>query len=719
MDVWRYADWYGRRNVPDVWNSAPQIWRWRDWIVRSLNADKGYDRLIVEMLAADEVAPENDDDAVATGFLIRSWYALNPNQWRRDVVEHTGKAFLGLTFNCAHCHDHKYDPISHKEYFQFRAFFEPIGIRQDWVQGEPDPGPFQRYDYSTLRKIVRIGSVRILDEDPTAKTYLYLKGDERVLPPDKPTVEPGVPAFLQFDKLAIREIALPPQAHHPGTKSWMRDTVLQQATDRLAAARKTLAEADERLRKPIAETNSPARLLTTRLAAETSWLTASNQVVLAQVELTALEARLAADRARFLDASPSNAAPLMAWASHAERFLALRKAESQLADARQALILRESETEIADARRSAEGLSPKQLQDAQAKDAETLAKAREQISKLTQAVETANLALNSNRTAYTPLGTAYPEQSTGRRAALARWITDSRNPLTARVAVNHVWSRHLHAPLVSSVFDFGRNGATPSHPALLDWLAAELTDHRWSLKHLHRLIVTSQTYRQSSDTPPHNPDPDNRFYARANPGRMESEIVRDAMLAAAADLDRTVGGPVLPNTEAETSKRRSLYFEVFPEAGGHDAFSELFDPPDPNECYRRSKTILPQQALALTNSRFSQDRSRSLAHHLAASLSKDPAAAENPDVAFIRAAFEQTLSRAPKPAEQTACQEFLVRQRAEFQHAPPVPAATAAAQGAATPPPSPPAAPPSDANARAQASLIHALFSHHDFISIR
>jgi hypothetical protein len=117
MDVWRYSDWYGRRTANDVWNSAPQIWRWRDWIVNSLNADKGYDRMLSEMLAADEIAPLDDEAAVATGFLIRNWYALNPNQWMRDTIEHTGKAFLGLTFNCAHCHDHKYDPISHEDYF--------------------------------------------------------------------------------------------------------------------------------------------------------------------------------------------------------------------------------------------------------------------------------------------------------------------------------------------------------------------------------------------------------------------------------------------------------------------------------------------------------------------------------------------------------------------------------------------------------------------------
>ena len=139
MDIWRYSDWYGRREQDDVRNSASQIWRWRDWIVDSLNHDKGYDRMVQEMLAADELFPEDDTTWPATGYLIRNFYSLNANEWMRDNVEYTGKAFLGLTFNCAHCHDHKYDPIEHMDYFRMRAFFEPIGIRQDQVSGEKQP----------------------------------------------------------------------------------------------------------------------------------------------------------------------------------------------------------------------------------------------------------------------------------------------------------------------------------------------------------------------------------------------------------------------------------------------------------------------------------------------------------------------------------------------------------------------------------------------------
>ena len=120
------------------------------------------------------------------------------------MVEHTGKAFLGLTFNCAHCHDHKYDPIAHEDYFRFRAFFEPIELRQDRVVGEGDPGVFQKYDYSSLRKIVKLGAVRVYDDKTDTKTLMYLGGDERNLVKERAPLQPAGPAFLGGDRLKIR-----------------------------------------------------------------------------------------------------------------------------------------------------------------------------------------------------------------------------------------------------------------------------------------------------------------------------------------------------------------------------------------------------------------------------------------------------------------------------------------------------------------------------------
>ena len=262
MDVWRYADWFGRRMVPDVWNSAPQVWRWRDWIIDSLNEDKGYDQMVREMIAADEIAPTDYEAGVATDYMVRNWFALNPNQWMRDNLEHTGKAFLGLTFNCAHCHDHKYDPITQDEYFGFRAFFEPIGVRQDRVVGEAEPGPFVEYQYGVLRKIERLGSVRIFDRNIDAPTWFYTAGDERNRVAERGSMPPTVPAFLPGDGIDVQPVELPPEAYYPGIRPAIQQMELAAAADAVAqaqAARDALAPASEEELAPLRQQLAAAR----------------------------------------------------------------------------------------------------------------------------------------------------------------------------------------------------------------------------------------------------------------------------------------------------------------------------------------------------------------------------------------------------------------------------------------------------------------------------
>ena len=125
MDIWRYSDWAGWTDGGQIRDSQPHIWRWRDWIVEALNADKGYDRMVVEMLAADEAAPTDSDALRATGYLARNFKMLSRETWMQDTVNHTAQAFLGMTLGCARCHDHMYDPISQKDYYRVRAVFEP------------------------------------------------------------------------------------------------------------------------------------------------------------------------------------------------------------------------------------------------------------------------------------------------------------------------------------------------------------------------------------------------------------------------------------------------------------------------------------------------------------------------------------------------------------------------------------------------------------------
>ena len=909
MDVWRYSDWYGRRQQNDVRNSAPQIWRWRDWIVNSLNQDKSYARMIQEMLAADEIAADDDATWAATGYLIRSYYSLNPNEWMRHNVEYTGKAFLGLTFNCAHCHDHKYDPISHDDYFRMRAFFEPMGIRQDRVVGEAEPPPFEPYKYSGSRKVVRTGMVRIFDEKPEAATWFYTGGDERNKVRDRGSIAPGVPSFLDLPFDDIASVELPMSGWYPGSRSNLQQALIDENAAEIDAAKLGLSQArrdgpetapfDEAVQT--AQTALQAALAVAIEAGEQGALAGKQSLLIdapngrriVQHELpelkdlpdrttirfkvsilkdshfnfqlardtskglTALylgfvEGRITAyrpgsftefvvgdysvdDTPRTLQVSLSlnpaadvatldldvvagnEAASIVSgveialngwnpsqnahqpftldcrtgtqvliddvnvtagnqvwnWDFEPELFVdgqgiagvhgwtvhpqstgdatstvsaiaGCRSAQAEherLQTAKGALAAATTHVQAATLRLEAAKANEGSIQATIAADnavrdrsgadivdrlsrqayaaqltarqtgarwsildterqlgvTRSLPEDGKDRKSLVKELETklaaarAELQSVTKQTEDTPVSAEYKRlspttspQSTGRRSALAAWITHPHNPLTPRVAINHIWLRHFHSPLVDSVYDFGRNGKSPSHPELLDWLAVELIENDWSMKHIHRLIVTSRTYRMSSSSRGLEPntvvDSENRNLWRMNSGRMEAEVVRDSVLAVAGTLDTTIGGEVLPNTDAMTTFRRSLYYEVYPENGGNNALADVFDAPDPGECFRRTSTVMPQQALALSNSEIIHSTARKTALRIAE--------AANDNDEFVNHAFQRVLSRMPSVREHAAAIRFLQQQ--------------------------------SEASAEsAGESLVRVLFNHNEFVTIR
>jgi hypothetical protein len=620
MDVWRYSDWYGRRSVPDVLNSYGQIWRWRDWIVKSINDDRPYDDMIRMMLAADELAPLNDADQVATGFVVRNFYRWNYNNWMRDSVEHTAKAFLGLTFNCCHCHDHKYDPITQDDYFRMRAVFEPLEIRHDRWPGEADPGVYPKYNYSASYKPITTGFVRAMDEKLDAKTHPYTGGDERNLVKDR-VIAPGVPASLG-GKFKVKPVNLPPQSWYPGAKPFVR-------SEELARREAELRNAVFPLEKAMLSGNVAA----TRAA--------DARLVAAKSELAALRARIAADDAVHLGAK-GDAKALTEAAAKAERQAAVDAARFALEQA-----------------------------DAKARPAAQ--------AKLDAATKT----LASPATAYTPLSHVYPKSSTGRRAALAKWIANRDNPLTARVAMNHLWGWHFGRPLVETTANFGRSGKEPTHPELLDWLATEFMNNGWKQKPLHKLIVTSRMYRSDTRNADSGKDADNTWLARFPTNRMQAEVIRDSLLFVAGELDSTIGGADIPQDQGLVSKRRAIYFTHHGEA--RVEFLDLFDAANPCDAYRRTASVLPQQALALSNSDLAILMSRTLAGKL-----KEHAN----DSAFATAAFECVLSRAPRTAELAASVAFLANQRKLLEAE-------------------------KDASQRARENLVLALFNHTDFVTVR
>ena len=885
MDIWRYSDWWGLG--AEVRNSQKHIWHWRDWIVESLNADKPYDQMLREMLAADELYPNDMDRLRAGGFLARQYFKFNRTTWLDGAVEHTAKAMLGLTFNCAKCHDHKYDPISHVDYYQLRAFFEPYQVRTDVVDGELDPE--------------KNGIPRGFDSNLKAETYLHLRGDDRN--PDKSrAIAAAMPSFLSRETMQIVPVDLPVEAHQPGLRSFVIDTHLKlaeqraiQAEQALAQAKKTLIEA-ERVAILAAQAKAKAELEMPKQAAAqatvdavkkeaktllrddfaaakpdvwemrggnwayakgklsqsqsgatrtairykhapptdfeaklkyiptggdmwksigiafdvteqghmvTAYLSAyaggpksqityknngadvyppeaaqgrkvdlnkSYEITLrvrgtlmnvlidgeqslayrlpierknghleistfdAMAQLVAFElSELAEDVVLSDAASPTAKAkdgPLSVeeaklMVALAQKALAVATLQSPSIKARAAAqraqyqqpVLENLAALVAEAVRSERMAAAAQAEENAARAELELAKAvpakradaQKKFDASKVALEKSQQAIAAPGGTFTPLvgslkmfesnleseasrRAPFPTTSTGRRTALAAWITDVKNPLTARVAVNHIWSRHMGQPLVATVFDFGRKGALPTHPQLLDWLAVELIEQGWNMKHLHRLIVTSQTYRLSSsnlDAAPatRQADPDNHYYWRANPGRMEAQVVRDSLLLLAGELDLTQGGPSIP-ASSETSRRRSIYFVH--SHNEHQKFLSMFDDANVLDCYRRTQSIVPQQALALANSALATSMAQKIAQRLTA------ANAALSDSDFSRAAFVTVLCAEPNDTEMHAMIQAMAKlsESARLNKRP-------------------------DPLLHARTSLVHALLNHNDFITIR
>ncbi|MFO0903951.1 MAG: PSD1 and planctomycete cytochrome C domain-containing protein [Pirellulales bacterium] len=411
------------------------------------------------------------------------------------------------------------------------------------------------------------------------------------------------------------------------------------------------------------------------------------QVATAQAELASLQARLVAERIQYgLDSGDAAAAAQTASRASAVAHLA-KLAEDRC----------EAEFACEEARRlNAAG---------------PLAEAEKKRATVAAEIASAEARRDQPDGKYEPLGALHSRRSTGRRAALARWLATPRHPRTSRIAVNQLWLRHFGQALVPSVANFGLQGEAPSHPELLDWLAVRLEDAAWQMKPLHRDLLLSAAYRQSSDEGADSEDarridPQNRLLWRMNVRRMEAEVVRDSVLASAGLLDARSGGPELAESEGQTVWRRSLYFRLTPNE--KMKFLETFDAADPNACFRRRESVVPQQALVLMNSSLAFDASRSLAAELSAQA---PSREEAGQSQFIDAAFRHVLHRTPTAAESAACLAFLTEQ------------ATASTAGettfSAAPGPAPKRPPATDARQRAREDLVHVLYNHNDFVTIR
>jgi mono/diheme cytochrome c family protein len=575
LDLARYADSNGYSI------DAPRsIWKYRDWVVAALNADLPFDRFTVEQLAGDLLPGATAEQKVATGFhrntQVNEEGGIDREQFRVEAVidrtNTTGSVFLGLTVGCAQCHDHKFDPLSQKEYYQLYAFFNSADdVRMPLASPE-----VSRRRGEALAEVARVEN-----------RLLLLDG-------------------LGGAKLEKWEGSLDVESRRSLPKR-IQGILAVAVNGRTPAQEQTLRDAFRRAD----QTRHVAGALAGPFAA------------LAQLGALRERQRLAR-----LAAAKKKAVPPLTTT----------------------LVVRERKT-------------PR-----------------------TTHVQLAGDFLRKGAVVRPGVPRVLPPLAgDGRLVAtrldLARWLVGGKNPLTGRVLVNRVWQRYFGAGLVETENDFGTQGVRPSHPALLDWLADEAVRRGWRLKELHRLVVTSATYRQSSNARPdlRARDPRNRLLARQNRLRLEAEGVRDVALAASGLLNRTVGGPgVFPpqpagvygltqvpkNWVADVGPgryRRGMY-TFFWRSAPHPGLT-VFDAPDATAaCTRRNRSNTPLQALTLLNDQGFLECARALAGRVLRE-GKD-------DDGRIARAFALCLGRPPSAKERAIVAGLLRRQRAAMAESP-------------------------------------------------
>ncbi|RMG33405.1 MAG: DUF1553 domain-containing protein [Planctomycetota bacterium] len=537
LDVVRYAESDGFRQ--DAYR--PHAWRYRDYVIRSFNADKPYDRFVQEQLAGDELAPGDPEALVATGFLRHYLYEFNQRdvrtQWKdilTNVTDVTADVFLALGLSCARCHDHKFDPISQVEYFRFRAFFAPLLPRDD-------------------------------------------------VPPVTPAVRARHAQALARWEQATASVRRRIDA--------LRQPYLEKA------AREAIAKFPEDIQQIMAKPADRRTPLERQFA----------YLVMQQVVLEQAKVKLSPDDEKKLQALQA----------------ALQKHER---------------------------LKPPPLPVAYSVSDIGPTAPRVVIPGSEQAVEPG--FPSAVHVPAVPIRPPFPG-TTGRRLALARWLTQPEHPLTARVIVNRLWQYHFGRGLVETSGDFGHLGTPPSHPELLDWLTRRFVEHGWSLKWLHRQILCSMTYRQSSRHPHAElavrVDPDNRLLWHFAVRRLEAEPVRDTLLWVAGRLDDTMFGPSVDARQP----RRSVYTKVI--RNTRDPLLDAFDQADGlNSVARRNVTTTPAQALLMLNGRWLLERAGEFAARVEADGGRIADGAGDQASAWraaVRASFRLALQREPTAEE--------------------------------------------------------------------
>jgi hypothetical protein len=581
LDLARYADSTGFQND----TNRPNMWRYRDYVINSFNQDKPYDRFVKEQLAGDEIAPNDQNALIATGFLLN--YPDNYNsrdhvqrqyQISTDITDTVSLALLGQTYGCGRCHNHKTDKFTQKDYFSLQAFFantivnEKVAVKDKGPQEKKFEEDQAKYQAAT--KDIRDKQKAILDTVREAGRKYH---NERYLTDS-------------------REAIFKPKEQWTPLDRWVNYRNNNVATEQDIAAYLRLT-AEDKNHPDHVEANVP------------KW-----------VEYQ----KLAAQLKKFDDLKPESGSKYISAAT-------------------------ELGPDSPPTRIRFTGVHERPLDEVQPAFPE---------------------ALTSEKPVIVPSAT-----SSGRRTALANWIASPTNPLTPRVFVNRVWNQYFGTGIVKTVSDFGKAGEKPTNPELLDYLASNFVKEGWDIKKLHREILLSSVYRQSSDfrRDAYKADPDNQLLAVFPRKRLEAEEIRDSLLVASGQLEDKLGGPsVIPPMPAnvivgnntfdnnplwKVSKdphdfnRRSLY--VFTRRSVPYPMLEVFDPANPSLVHnKRDVTTTPLQALTLFNNETVFSWSQSLAGRVINE-------AGNSESAQVDRLYQILFSRNADKFEKTALHEFL------------------------------------------------------------
>ncbi len=542
LDLVRYAESDGYKQ--DAYRAS--VFPYRDYVIRSFNSDKPYDRFITEQLAGDELDPNNPDVFIGTAYFRHGIYEYNQadvrTQWNSildEITDVTSDAVLGLSMGCARCHDHKFDPILQKDYFKLRAFFAPIVQRHDL----PLATPAQKAQYAAaLAKW----------EDKTTELRDKIESIEKA--PRQRAIEGAINKFPP----EIRDLIHKPAAQRTPLEEQLVQLgyrqVIEKSENVTAKLTGKAKEEYDALRQKLIETEKekPAPLPEAFIAT---------------------------------DVGP--AAPPMFIPGH----------DKEPLDPGYPTVLDSQPLKIPDIKPT--------------------------------------------------------DSSTGRRTALAAWLTQPNHPLTTRVAVNRAWQYHFGRGLVGTSSDYGKLGDHPTHPELLDFLARRFLDGGWKFKSLHRLILTSATYRQSSTRPMPEvakmKDPDNRFLWKFTGHRLDAEQIRDAMLLASGELKFDMFGPAVD----AVSPRRSVYTKVWRNV--RDPVLDAFDLPDAfGSSPSRNSTTTATQSLLMINGDWPLRRAQQMAGRIQSTHPKSPEEAAS-------AAWRIAYDRPPTKEELTAATQFLTR----------------------------------------------------------